>query len=169
MSYLEAWPKHTALSFRISSLPTAFSLWFQNRSQCRGLPLLHRHPESVPMQQADMAVQRSSDIAWETNWPCLSRLRLQGFVCLIELRVQENYRGRTEGNKWKTSTGFLNTSLFHPQGNKTVTGGFVQGLHIKCLYRAPHDTAVHLLNIDTHQTDQSHQIQIRLHLMSSLG
>lgn len=44
----------------------------KNRSHWRGLPLQHRQPKSAPVQQADTAVQRSSDIAWETNCPCLS-------------------------------------------------------------------------------------------------
>lgn len=109
--------------------------WFKNRSQCRGLPLQYRQPESVPMQQADTAVQRSSDIAWETNWPCLSWLCLEGFVCLIVLRAQENYKGRIEGNKWKTSAGFWTIHCFILWEIKPVPGDLVR-LQIKCLHVA---------------------------------
>lgn len=50
-----------------------------------------------------------------------ARLRLEGFVSLIELRVH-NYRGRTEDNKWENIKWFPHTLPIHPQGDKSVSG-----------------------------------------------
>lgn len=127
----------------------------QNRSRRSRRRRSHRHSASVAVQQGDAAVQRSSDIAWEANWPCLclSRRCLWGFGCLIELRVQENYRGRTEGSKWNTSTGFRTLHCFHLRGNKTAAGECISSI---VTARCPFPAINHLLNIGrTRRADQS--------------
>lgn len=64
---------------------------------------------------------------------------------------------------------FPNTSLFHPQGNKMVTGDFGQSCISSVFIAQLHHFTVTLLNIDyTHQKDQSHQVPLPPYLMSSL-
>ena len=70
--------------------------------------------------------------------------------------MQENYRGRTEGNKWKTSTGFRTLHCFMLGGNKNASGDFVRGCISRVFTAHRVIPTIHLLDIDcAHQTDQS--------------
>lgn len=75
-------------------------------------------------RRSDSAVQRSSDMAGEANWSCLSLPGLRGFVDLIELRVYENPRrhGEDTGCYWDAAADdinwFPNTPLFLPLGER---------------------------------------------------